>query len=55
MKKGRINFKGHFVEFFLKSFGLLVLSVITFGILFPYYVYWSAKYFFSRMEIEIDE
>ncbi len=53
MKKGKILFKGHFFEYFIMSLGLLVLSVITLGILLPYYFYWTFKYFFSRMEIEI--
>jgi hypothetical protein len=34
------------------SLGLLVLSIITCGIAFPYWMYWSFQYFFSRMEIE---
>jgi uncharacterized membrane protein YjgN (DUF898 family) len=51
MKKSKIVFTGHFFEYFIMSIGLLALSIITLGILFPYYVYWSAKYFFTHMEI----
>ena len=29
--------------------------VLTAGILLPYWVYWSAKYFFDRLEIEIPD
>ena len=53
MKKGKIIFKGNFFEYFIISLGLLVLSAITFGILLPYYFYWTAKYFFTHMELEI--
>lgn len=52
MKKGKIVFTGHFMEYFLMSLGLLVLSFVTLGLALPYYVYWSAKYFFTHMEIE---
>ncbi len=53
MIKGKIVFTGNFWEFFFISIGLLVLSVITFGLLIPYFVYWQFKYFFNHMEIEI--
>ena len=55
MKKGKIVFKGNFWEYFLISLGLLVLTVITFGILLPYYLYWNLKYFFTKLELEIYE
>ena len=55
MKKGKIIFEGHFLEYFIMSIGLLILSVLTFGILLPYYVYWNFKYFFTKMTIEIEE
>ena len=48
----QIKFTGGFGEYFIMSLGLLVLSVITFGIALPYWVYWSYKYFFTRMEID---
>ena len=53
MTKGKIVFTGHFMEYFIMSLGLLVLSVITFGLALPYYFYWNFKYFFSKMELEI--
>ena len=55
MKKGKIIYKGHFSTYFFASLGLIVLSVITFGIALPYYVYWTQKYFFDNMEIELYE
>ena len=53
MSKGKIVFTGHFIEYFVMSIGLLVLSIVTLGILFPYFIYWSFKYFLSHMEIEL--
>ena len=53
MKRGKIVFTGNFWEYFGLSIALLVLTVVTFGLALPYWVYWSLKYFFTRMEIEI--
>ena len=53
MKKGKVVFVGNFWEYFGLSILLFILSIVTFGLLFPYWVYWSFKYFFSHMEIEI--
>ena len=53
MNKGKIIFVGNFWEYFGLSIALLLLSVITFGIVLPYWVYWSFKYFFGKLEIEI--
>ena len=50
-KISKIRFTGNFFEYFFTSIGLLVLSVLTFGILLPYWTYWSAKYFFSNLEL----
>lgn len=55
MKTGRIVFTGHFLEYFIMTLGLLVLSVITFGIALPYLFYWQFKYFFTHMEIQIPD
>ena len=49
----KVNFTGNFWEYFVMSLVLLVLSFVTFGLVFPYYVYWSAKYFFTHLEIEV--
>ena len=46
MQKGKIVFVGNFWEYFGLSIALLILSIITFGIALPYWVYWSFKYFF---------
>jgi len=48
----KITFTGGFGEYFIMSLGLLLLSVITFGLAFPYWTYWSFKYFFTRMELQ---
>ena len=53
--RGKIVFTGNFFQYFFISLGLWILSVITFGLLLPYWVYWSLKYFFTKMEIEIEE
>ncbi len=55
MKRGKIVFTGNFREYFLISLGLGILSLLTAGILPPCWVYWSAKYFFDRLEIEIPD
>lgn len=47
----KIKFSGSFGEYFIMSLGLLLLSVITFGLATPYWMYWSYKYFFTRMQI----
>ena len=48
----RITFTGSFGEYFIMSLGLLLLSVITLGLAIPYLVFWSFRYFFTRLEIE---
>ena len=52
MKKGKIVFTGKPVEFYFQALGLLILTVLTSGILLPYFIYWSYKYFASHSEIE---
>jgi uncharacterized membrane protein YjgN (DUF898 family) len=52
--KGTILFTGNFGEFFVMSLGLIVLSIITVGIMLPYFFYWQYKYFVSHLEIELD-
>jgi uncharacterized membrane protein YjgN (DUF898 family) len=48
----KITFTGGFGEYFIMSLGLILLSLITFGIALPYWVYWSFKYFFTKLEID---
>lgn len=48
----KMNFTGSFGEYFVMSLGLLVLSIVTLGIAFPYWVFWSYKYFFTKMEVD---
>jgi uncharacterized membrane protein YjgN (DUF898 family) len=45
-----IVFTGRFGDYFIKSLGLLFLSIITFGLAFPYWIYWSTEYFFNNLE-----
>ena len=47
----KIKFTGSFGEYFIMSLGLMLLSIITFGLATPYWMYWSLKYFFTRLEI----
>lgn len=53
--KAKIKFTGSFTEYFFTSIGLIILGVLTFGIFLIYYPYWSIKYFFEHMEIDIPE
>lgn len=46
-----IKFTGSFVSYFFSSLFLLFLSIVTLGIMLPYWAYWSFKYFFTRLEI----
>ncbi len=48
----KIIYTGSFGEYFIMSLGLMVLSIITFGIAIPYWIYWSLKYFFTKLEVE---
>lgn len=51
-KRKKIYFVGSFGGYFFKSLGLLVLSVLSCGILLPYFAYWSVKYFVNNLEVE---
>ncbi len=48
----KIKYTGSFGEYFIMSLGLMLLSIITFGLATPYWMYWSLKYFFTRLEIK---
>jgi len=48
----KITFTGGFGEYFIISLGLMVLTTITFGLAFPYWIYWSFKYFFANLEVD---
>jgi uncharacterized membrane protein YjgN (DUF898 family) len=52
MHRTKIVFTGNFWEYFIMSLGLLLLSLITFGLALPYAAYWSLKYFFQHLELE---
>jgi hypothetical protein len=50
MKK--ITFTGSFGEYFGYSILLLLLSIVTFGLAIPYWIYWSMKWFFTKLRID---
>ena len=50
MKK--FHFTGSFGHFFIYALGLFILSVFSFGIVLPYFIYWINKYFFSNLELD---
>ena len=54
MQKIKINFIGKFWEYFGMSIFLSILSLITLGLAFPYYLYWTGKYFVSNLEFTIE-
>ena len=54
MARGRIIYTGNFLEYFLWSLLLLLLSIVTLGLGAIYWAYWTMKYFFINMEIEMD-
>ena len=53
MTRGRIVFMGGFWEYFLISLGLAVLTIATFGLLLPFFIYWHFHYFIKNMGIEL--
>ena len=55
MQRGKILFTGNFLDYFIKSLLLLLLCIVTFGLAIPYYAYWTIRYFFTNMEIELYE
>jgi uncharacterized membrane protein YjgN (DUF898 family) len=48
----KIIFTGNFWSFFGFSILLIIGSVLTLGLLLPYYLYWQFKYFVNNLEIE---
>ena len=48
----KLTFTGNFGEYFIMSLGLLLLSIITFGLASPYWSFWSFKYFFTKLEVD---
>jgi len=52
IKMKKIIFTGSFWDYFLKALGLILLSIITFGLGFIYFSYWSVKYFVTHLAIE---
>ena len=54
VRRGRIVYVGNFWPYFGTSLLLLLGTILTLGILGIYWAYWSLKYFFAHMEIEIE-
>ncbi len=52
MARKKIYFTGNFWDYFIKTLVLVLLTLVTFGLLTPYLIWWQAKYFFNRLEIE---
>lgn len=48
----KIFFTGNFWDYFFKTLGLLILTVITVGLMVPYFAWWQAKYFVNHLEVE---
>jgi len=48
----KFHFTGSFGHFFIYALGLFILSVFSFGIVLPYFIYWINKYFFSNLELD---
>lgn len=46
-----VEYTGHFWTFFLAQIGLFILSVVTVGFAIPYWIYWTNKYFFTRLKL----
>jgi uncharacterized membrane protein YjgN (DUF898 family) len=53
MTKAKVRFTGSFWDFFVRFVGLVVLTVLTFGLLAPYLAFWQMKYFVTHLEIEM--
>ena len=51
MERLKLEFKGKFLEFFLVNIFLLIATTFTCGFLFPFYVWWTVKYFIENTEI----
>jgi len=47
----KIVYTGNFLEWFIWNIGLVVITIITFGIATPYLIYWNHKYFFEHLAI----
>lgn len=55
MKKAKIRFTGDFWEWLGISIAMTLVGMVTLGILLPWAWFKIQKYFFDRLEIELDE
>lgn len=49
--RAKIHFDGSFFEYGLTMLGLILLTIVTLGLAFPYLLYWSIKYFFTQLSV----
>lgn len=47
----KLKFKGNSTKFVLVSILLSIVSVITLGLLLPYQLYWTVKFFIDGTEL----
>ncbi|MDD3067121.1 MAG: hypothetical protein PHO48_04815 [Candidatus Gracilibacteria bacterium] len=50
---GKIKFEGDLVEYFIKTFLIAFLVMITFGLAAPYFIWWQVNFFIKNSWIEI--
>jgi len=55
METTKLRFEGKILEFVAVTFLFLFLSVCTFGLLFPFMLYWQIKYTINNTYIDIKE
>ena len=55
MRRGRIIFTGSGWHFFFATIFLFIGTLLTFGLLAPYWFFWSVKFFISHTEFELPE
>lgn len=49
----KVKFSGKLLEFYVFQLGLIILTIISFGLAAPYWIYWTLHYFFTHLEFEI--
>lgn len=50
---GKIRFDADIVEYFVKTFLIAFLVMITFGLAAPYFIWWQVNFFIKHSWIEI--
>lgn len=52
--KATIRFTGNGWEFFGKYLGLMLVTLATFGLAVPWFIYWQFRYLYTNLEIDIE-